>query len=201
MSVDRLDHLYQFSKSEVGGLGVKVDTGVQVVVQMAKQMRAEVRGNSNVLKGVCERVSGVAARCEEGARKAQGGASLGELEMAVLEVEGGLRSRHGEVVRMLADLGRVVRKFGEGGRGGSEGLDLQNENDSRSVDSSTARSGAATELELGRDVFMFGAKEAQQSGSHFDFNAGMFGGQQTCADRQGGAQQPFAAPPMQFYWG
>ena len=116
--------------------------------------------------------------------------------MAVLEVEGGLRSRHREVARMLGELERAVRKFGEGGSGGGrvEQKELQTGCDAESSTGSSARSGAATELVAAQDVFVFGAQKGTQKEQ--------FAKTQTLgADRQGGAQQPFAAPPMQFYWG
>ena len=68
MSVDRLDHLYQFTKSEVGGLGVKVETGVGVMRQAAMQMRGEVRGNSSILKGVCEGARSMVEQCKAAPR-------------------------------------------------------------------------------------------------------------------------------------
>ena len=46
----------KFLRAEVGGTGQRVRGAVETVQLAAREMRGEVRGNSAVLRGVCDRV-------------------------------------------------------------------------------------------------------------------------------------------------
>ena len=171
----------RFMRAEVGGVGQRVRSAVEVMQKLAQEIRGEVRGSSAGLGKQGEKLAEVAARCEGAAwgfRKAVA-QELGDWGREREEV---WRGRDREIRSKMEKALKILRRLEGAARGSRDG--------DRSADSGsdTACSAAATVL---------GAVEAGERPGKKDAGKFVFGD----VRGQHGGVQHFVAPPMPFIFG